>query len=177
MEFDFLLKYNNSLDWFSFMIFLKIEFILLVSDDVNKIPKGFISALINIYNSLENNINIVKNLSEKKKSKIKSKIELFCAILNVLKGDKIKFPNNFKIIKDYDLLNFIQGFESDKNDIILIIFKIIKFMFIINKCGFIKFGENNKNTECYFSKFYILFLSLKGIFRIKNSNNEDNIVR
>ena len=169
-----LLKYNNSLDWFSFMIFLKIEFILLVSDDVNKIPKGFISALINIYNSLENNINIVKNLSEKKKSKIKSMIELFCAILNVLKGDKIKFPNNFKIIKDYDLLNFIQGFESDKNDIILIIFKIIKFMFIINKCGYIKFGENNKNTECYFSKFYILFLSLKGIFRIKNSNNEDN---
>ena len=167
-----LIKYNNNLDWYSFMIFIKIEFIILVTNDINKIPKGFISILSNIYNAIDNNINIVKDIPQKNKLKIKAMIQLFLAILNNLNEKKMKFPDNFKKIKNFDLLNFIHEFPFEENDLIIIIFKIMKYLFILNKSELIKFG-GNKSEECYFSKFYILFLSLKGIFNISNNNNEN----
>ena len=169
-----LLKYNNSLDWYCFMIFMKIEFIILVTNDVNKIPKGFISILANVYNSVENNIYLVKNIPEKNKSQLKSMIQLFFAILNNFYENKMNFPINFRKIKDFNLLGFIQDFQLDEEYLISIIFRIMKIMLILNKSGLIQFEDKNKNIsdECSFSKFYILFLSLKGIFHIKNINVE-----
>lgn len=169
-----LLKYNKSLDWYSFMIFIKIEFIILTTNDINKIPKGFFSILLSIYNSINNNINLVKNIPEEKKTKIKLMIQLFFLVLNNI-YEKIKIPENFKEIKDFNLLNYIKEFSNDEEYLILLIFKMMKIMFSLNKSGLIQFGDNTKKNkvECSFSKFYILFLSLKGIFHRKNKNNEN----
>ena len=128
-----LLKYNNALDWYIFMLFIKIEFIILVTNDVNKIQKGFFSILLNIYNSLDNDINIIKNIEDKKKTKIKAMIQLYFAILNYLDENIIKLPDNFIKIQDCDLLNFIRNFPSNEEDLILVILQIMKYLFILNK--------------------------------------------
>ena len=170
-----LLKYNSTLDWYIFMIFIKIEFIILVTNDINKIQKGFFSILLNIYNSLDNDINIIKNIDEKNKTKIKAMIQLFFAILNYLNENFVKLPDNFIKIKDCDLLNFISNFPSNEENLILVLIQIMKYLLILNKTELIKFGGNNKDNsdECFYSKFYILFLSLKGVFHKKNNFNED----
>ena len=173
-----LYKYNTSLDWYCLIIFFNIEFIILTSNNFNKIPKGFFSILLNIYNAFNNNIFIVKNIN--KKEKIKAMIECFFAILDLIFPGKIKNMESFKKIDDFNLLKFINEYKNEKENLIKLIFYLMKILFNLNKMGIIKYNKdkndknNNIKEESSFSKFYILFLSLKGIFNIKNYNNIDN---
>ena len=173
-----LMRYN-SLDWYSFMLFIFIEFIILTTNDIEKVPKSIFSLLLNIFNSLLNNIKIVRNLDEIKKTRIMLTIKLFIGIIYNFYPKSIDIPEGFLKIDDYNIPNFINGVSNYKEYFIHIFYLIIKIYFYLNKMNLINFKNSNKNKnkndECSYSKFYTLFLSLKDVFIIKEFDNQSLI--
>ena len=171
-----LMRYN-SLCWYSFTLFIYIEFIILTTNDIEKVPKGIFSLLLNIYNSLSNNIKIVRNLEEIKKSKIMLMIKILIGIINNFYPKQFEIPEGFLKINEYDLSNLINSLTDYKEYFIHLFCFMMKIYFYLNNMNLICFENNgkNKNEECSYSKFYTLFLSLKDVFIIKDSDNESSI--
>ena len=171
-----LMRYN-SLDWYSFMLFIYIEYIILTTNDIEKVPKTIFSLLLNIYNSLLNNIKIIKNLDESKKSKIMLMIKLFIGIIHNFYPKKVEIPDEFLKINEYDLPNLLNNLSYYKEYFMNLLCYMMKTYFYLDNMKLICFENNNnkdKNDECSYTKFYTLFLSLKEAFVI-NENDEQKI--
>ena len=170
-----LMRYN-SLDWYSFMLFIYIEYIILTTNDIEKVPKTIFSLLLNIYNSLLNNIKIIKNLDETKKSKIMLMIKIFMGIMHNFYPKDVEIPEEFLKINEYDLPNFLNNLSYYKEFFINLFCYMMKTYFYLDNMKLICFENNNKykNEECSYTKFYTLFLSLKEVFII-NENEEEKI--
>ena len=171
-----LMKYN-SLGWYSFMLCIYIEYIILTTNDIDKVPKSIFSLLFNIYNSLSNNIKIVRKLCETKKSKIMLMIKLFMGIIHYFYPKKVELPPGFSKINGNDLPNVLNGLLFYKEDFINLLCYMMKIYFYLDNMNLICFENNgkDKNEECIYAKFYTFFLSLKEVFIIKESNNQSLI--
>ena len=158
----------NSIDWYCFILFTKIEYNLLVYNDIEKVPKELFEQLYHIYDIIQNNNNkTYKNLDSFIKTKILVVIQFYAEIINSFYPEKIECLNGFKIIND--LNQFITGASSIKKDLTNICFLMMKILFELDNLKLIK----NKEKESVYDKFYNLFLTLKNIFIKQNIDNPE----
>ena len=166
-----LMRYN-SLDWYTFILFIYIEYIILTTNDIDKVPKSIFSLLIIIFNALANDIKITKNLDEIKKTKIMLIIKIFMGIMNSFYPKSVEIPPGFLKITEVELPNILIGLSFYKEYYIHLFCYMMKIYFYLNNMNLISFesSEKNKNEECSYTKFYTLFLSLKKVFIINDSD-------
>ena len=154
----------NSIEWYCFLLFAYIEYILLIYNDIEKVPKEIFEQLYNIFNYLNNN-KTYKNMEQK--TKIIIIIEFFIGIINKIYPNKIDNFKDFKIIED--LSEYINGAANIKQDLAKSCFLMIKIFLELYNLKLIK----NTEKDSSFNKFYNLFLTLKNIFKIQNIDNQE----
>ena len=158
----------NSIDWYCFIIFVYIEFNLLIYNDINKVPNELFEILNKKFNDLNNNSNEqYKNIEPMQKSKILIIIQFLIGIINNFYPDKIE---NFKDFKKIDnLYEFINGASFINNELSNLCFLMIKIFLELYNLQLIK----NTEKDSSYDKFYNLFLTLKNIFIIQNTDNSE----
>ena len=169
-----LMRYN-SLEWYSFMLFVYIEFIILTTNDIDKVPKSIFSLLLNIFNSLSNNINIVKKLDYLIKTKIMLMIKTFLGIFQNFYPKKVEIPEGFKNISENDIPNLLNNLVDYKDFFLSLFGYMMKIYFSLTNMNLISFENSgkDKNEECSYTKYYTLFLSLKDVLVIKEDDSQE----
>ena len=158
----------DSIDWHCFIIFVYIEFNLLIYNDINKVPKELFEYLYKIFNTLNNNSNdALKSIDQIQKTKILIIIQFLIGIINNFYAEKIEIFKDFKKIDD--LYEFINGASFIKTYLSNICFLMMKILLELNNLQLIK----NTEKDSAYDKFYKLFLTLKNIFAIQNIDNPE----
>ena len=160
----------NSIDWYCFVLFAHIEFILLIYNDIEKVPKELFEQLHEIFNNLKNSNkdnDIYKNIDAIQKTKILIIIQFFIGIVNYFYPDKIENFKEFKKIDD--LYEFINGASFINKYLVHLCSLMIKIFLELNNLKILK----NTEEDSAYHKFYTLFLTLKNIFIINDIDNPE----
>ena len=152
----------NSIDWYSFILFVHFEINLFVYNDINQLPK----------NILEQFSKIILLTEDKKKSFNTLDLRLTLDLLiNII---KFQYPlefGGFEIFKmKDDFTKCIEGSIEKKIDLSFLCLLILKISFELKNLNLIQ----NLDEAIIYERFNKLFLNIRNLFRVTDADSKES---
>jgi len=154
----------DSLDWYCFILFAHFEINILIYDDINKVSKDIFEQFSKIIFSVLHN---TFKFNDFQKRKILVNISFLAGILNYVYPNSLEGFKEFNSLKEFS--KFINNETEQKEDLSFICLLIFKIFLDLNNLKLIK----NKSEGSFYNKFYELLLDIKNIFKINESDKEN----
>ena len=149
-----------SLGWYCFILFIHFEINLLVYNDINKVPKNIFVQFSKIINS------VLSNLSKFDENLVVN-FQVLGGIMNYLHPIEMEGINKFQPIREFS--GVITGASEQRNNLAFFCLYILKILFKLKDLNLIK----NLNKGSFYSKLNEIFLDVKNIFKISETDKEE----